>query len=376
MITLENTAAEAAKKAGATQNNSKTISAWVDGGFAQGSKEEFLSARLYDMAQYNAEKLSPILTALAPEAAPVVRTQAVDHTSQIFDAASSRMNGGVIGSATEGRSSGDTVFERGAVWIQLLANKTDFDGNSKVHGFDSKSAGVAMGAEKQVNNDIKLGVGYGHTNGDIDAFERDIDVDTHTVFAYGEYKPNMWFVNGIASFSFTDYDEHKNVAGCGYNAQYDTKTFGLQAMTGYDILPGKAQFTPTAGLRYYRIHRNGYTDSANQRVSSDDMDVLTAVVGTKVSKDIELSNGMNIKPEVRIAATYDLISDKENAVVGLSNSSSYMIEGERLDRFGFETGVGLTVDIHDNVDASIGYEGKFREDYSDHTGMLSVKYKF
>ena len=74
--------------------------------------------------------------------------------------------------------------------------------------------------------------------------------------------------------------------------------------------------------------------------------------------------------------TYDLVSDKENAVVGLLNGSSYFVEGERLDRFGVEAGLGLTVDVNDNVEAAVGYEGRFREDYTDHTGMISAKYKF
>lgn len=377
VVSLVQTAEEVSQSSGGTANNANTANAWVDGGkFPDGSPAQNLANNLAGLAQKDAKGFNDALTALAPEVSPVVKTASVDHSNQVFNAVSTRMSGGVVGSAAEGKSSGDSALDGGATWVQLLANKTEFDGNSKAHGFDSKSAGIALGAEKQINGEVKAGAGYAYTSGDIDAFMRDIDVDTHTVFAYGEYKPNNWFVNGVASYSFSDYDERKNVAGSRYKAKYDVNNIGLQAMTGYDTELNNVDVTPIAGLRYNRIHRDGYTDSVGQRVSSDTMDVLTAVAGVKVGKDFATDQGMRWRPEARVAMTYDLVSDKENAVVGLLNGSSYFVEGERLDRFGVEAGLGLTVDVNDNVEAAVGYEGRFREDYTDHTGMISAKYKF
>ena len=85
---------------------------------------------------------------------------------------------------------------------------------------------------------------------------------------------------------------------------------------------------------------------------------------------------MNIKPEARIAATYDLMNDDVNSVVTLANGSAYMVEGDALDRFGMEFGAGVTTEVNDNVEFALGYEGKFREDYQDHTGLVNLKYKF
>lgn len=377
VVSLVQTAEEVSQSSGGTANNANTANAWVDGGkFPDGSPAQDLANNLAGLAQKDAKGFNDALTALAPEVSPVVKTASVDHSNQVFNAVSTRMSGGVVGSAAEGKSSGDSALDGGATWVQLLANKTEFDGNGKAHGFDSKSAGIALGAEKQINGEVKAGAGYAYTSGDIDAFMRDIDVDTHTVFAYGEYKPNNWFVNGVASYSFSDYDERKNVAGSRYKAKYDVDNIGLQAMTGYDTELNNVDVTPVAGLRYNRIHRDGYTDSVGQRVSSDTMDVLTAVAGVKVGKDFATGQGMLWRPEARVAMTYDLVSDKENAVVGLTNGFSYFVEGERLDRFGIEAGLGLTVDVNDNLEAVVGYEGRFREDYTDHTGMISAKYKF
>lgn len=133
-------------------------------------------------------------------------------------------------------------------------------------------------------------------------------------------------------------------------------------------------------LRYIYEYLNGVRREVEpeliDRISANDSDILTGVIGAKISKNFELSNGMNIKPEARIAATYDLFNDDVNSVVTLANGSAYAVEGEALDRFGMEFGAGVTAEVNDKVELSFGYEGKFREDYQDHTGLINAKYKF
>lgn len=107
-----------------------------------------------------------------------------------------------------------------------------------------------MGIHKAINKDVKAGISYSYTDTDVDAYRRNIDVKSHTFIAYGEYKPSNWFVNGIASYGMSDYDEHKKVFG-GVKADYDVKSYGLQAMTGYDACVRGLNVTPQAGLRYH-----------------------------------------------------------------------------------------------------------------------------
>lgn len=316
------------------------------------------------------------LTAVAPEIAPMVQKTQVETSNQVFGAVGTRLSGGSISTGGEGMASGDNVFERAAMWVQGLFNKSKLDDTSKAKGFDADTNGLALGFEKFVTDDVKAGVGYAYSKTDIDGFMRSTDVDTHTALLYGEYKPSNWYVNGIATYGWSDYSEKKTVAGVNVKADYDVETLGLQAMTGYEMNVSGLGVTPEAGLRYVHIKQDSYKDSADQRVSANDSDILTGVIGAKVSKDFELSNDMNIRPEARVAATYDLMNDDVNSVVTLANGSAYAVEGEALDRFGMEFGAGVTAEVNDNIEFSLGYEGKFRQDYQDHTGLLNVKYKF
>ena len=355
---------------GANGNQAGTIAAFVDG-LSGNAQADNITNQISTLVQSgNVKGAARLAKEVAPVAAPVAQSQVTETTNQVFGAVATRLSGGSVSSAAEGKSSGDSVFERAAMWVQGLFNKSKYDGSND---FKTDSTGLALGAEKYLNSDVKVGAGYAYTNSDVKQGDRKIDVDTHTAFVYGEYKPSDWYVNGIASYNWGDYDEKKYG---GLSGKYDVNSIALQAMTGYDFHMNGAVVTPEAGLRYINIHQDSYTDTAGQRVSENSSEYLTGIVGAKIKKDYTLSNGMNIRPEARLAMTYDLVNDNSNASVMLANGSAYQVRGEALDRFGVEAGVGLTAEVDDNVEVSLGYEGKFRDHYKDHTGLLNAKYKF
>ena len=370
---------EIAASSGANSNQASTISA-VTSGTTGNATFDAAANSINDLMQSSdkndVKAATDAATALAPETAPMVQHTQTQTANQVFGAVGTRLTGGSISTGGEGMSSGDNIFERASLWVQGLFNKSKLDDTASAKGFDADSNGIAMGAEKHINDNTKVGLGYAYTKTDIDGFMRSTDVDTHTAFVYGEYKPSNWYVNAIASYGWSDYSEDKNVLGVGVKSDYDAETFGLQAMTGYDMQMKNFGLTPEVGLRYVHISQDGYTDSAGQKVSSSDSDILTGVIGAKISKNFALENGMNLKPEARIAATYDLMNDDTSSVVTLANGSAYAVEGDALDRFGMEFGAGLTAEVNDNVELSLGYEGKFRQDYQDHTGLLNAKYNF
>lgn len=369
--------AELAATTGATASQATALLAVTSGAESDNANFDKAAEAINDMFQTQGGERAALeeVDAMGADTAPVVRTTQTNIANQVFSAVASQLSGGSVASTSEGASSGD-AFSGVKTWIRTLFNHGKHDSTSKTNGFDSDTYGVAFGADKQIDAKTKVGVGYAYNQTDIDSHRRDIDVDTHTAILYGEYKPSNWFVNGIATYNWSEYDEKKNVAGANADGKYDVDTIGLQAMTGYDMQVNGFNLTPEAGLRYVRIDQDGYTDNLGTKVGSNISDILTGVVGVKASKDFALDNGMNIRPEARLAATYDLMDDDNNAAVTLANGQGYVVDGEDLDRFGIEAGLGLAADVSDNWEVSAGYEGHYRSDYTDHTGMLNAKYKF
>lgn len=366
---------------GGTQNNANTANAWLEGNsFANGSE----AAKIYDELDYLSQygqgsEYIDALTALAPDAAPLVRSLTTENSNQIFNAVQNRLEGGSslkmkpgrAGRYARGLASGD-MYREDAIWVQGLYNHSELSDTKEAKGFEIDSYGGAIGIDNYVTDSLKLGIGYAYTHGDISGFLRDTDVDTHTGFVYGEFKPNRWFLNAVASYSFAGYDEEKRVSAFKVKGNYDVNAFGAQVMTGYKM----GYVTPELGVRYLNIKQDAYEDSIGQRVDAVSNDVLTGVFGLRIKQDFFPNRGFSIRPEVHVAATYDFVQDDAVSVVSLPNGSVYQIKGETLDKFGLEAGAGLTLDVGNRLEMAVSYEGKFRKDYTDHSGLVNMKFKF
>lgn len=366
---------------GGTENNANTANAWLEGNnFANGSE----AAKVYDELDYLSQygqgsEYVDALTALAPDAAPLVRSLTTENSNQIFNTVQNRLEGGSslrmkpgrAGRYARGLASGD-MYREDAIWVQGLYNHSELSDTKEAKGFEIDSYGGAIGLDNYVTDSLKLGIGYVYTHGDISGFLRDTDVDTHTGFVYGEFKPNRWFLNAIASYSFASYDEEKRVSTFKVKGDYDVNAFGAQVMTGYKM----GYVTPELGVRYLNVKQDAYEDSIGQRVDAVSNDVLTGVFGIRIKQDFFPNRGFSIRPEVHFAATYDFVQDDAISVVSLPNGSVYQIEGENLDKFGLEAGAGLTLDVGNRLEMAVSYEGKFRKDYTDHSGLVNMKFKF
>ena len=106
------------------------------------------------------------------------------------------------------------------------------------------------------------------------------------------------------------------------------------------------------------------------------MSVMTAVASAKFSKDMYGYDCQYMRPEAYFAVTYDLVSDRDNAVVSLTNGSGYVVRGKRLNRLGVEVGAGITAEITKHFDINVKYVGAFKNDYQNHTGYIGIRYKF
>ena len=310
----------------------------------------------------NVEEAIKATKDLAPTTSQQIISVSESVNKLLSNAVGSRM-------ASIGRAGGD-AFIGGSTWAQVLYNHAKQSRGNKTDGFRANSSGVALGVDGKVNKDFLIGIGYGYTDTRAKTGGHKIDIDGNNIFAYAEYQPNRWYINGMLNYGFAKYHEKKAPAGIFMKAKYDVNSYAADLMTGYDLNSG---FTPEAGLRYLLVEQKAYNDGA-QRIKADNSDVLTGVAGIKYGADIKAEEWI-IKPALRLAATYDMISDNSKANVSVIGGGNYQITGKRLHRFGVETGLSVVAG-YENWDFSIDYNSGFRKDFQSYTGMLKAKYNF
>lgn len=222
----------------------------------------------------------------------------------------------------------------------------------------------------QINENTTVGVGYAYGKTDADSLGRETDVEAHSIYGYAKYQPDLWYLRGLLSLGTAKYEEKSNISGFINHGDYHVHNLGANAYLGYDLPNG---FTPEAGLRFNYIERENYRDSLGQQVKTDDVDIVTAVIGAKYATSIKAKN-MIFTPQAYVALTYDVLSDDVNAIVNIADSI-YNITAKKLSRFGAEAGIGAKINVG-NWDFSAGYDLGIRDDYLSQTGMLKVKYNF
>ena len=299
--------------------------------------------------------------AINPEKASVTQSVSTSVQNTVTTLASNRM-----AMPATGRNGGDGDFGVNSIWAQGLYNKTKLN-----EQFNSYTRGIAAGIDGKINDDVTIGVGYAYNHSDVALVSRDTEIDSHSVFAYGQYKPSEWYVNATVNYTMSDYTESGDALGIAVASDYSTSAFGAQLMTGYDFADG---ITSEFGLRYLHVNGNTYTNSFGIENSTADANYMTAVLGTKYTLDITAGNA-TIRPELRYAVKYDMISDMTSTVVTMPGLTPYVLTGDRLSRLGAEFGLGLTVN-YDSVDLSVSYDVEVREGYTSQTGMIKAKYNF
>ncbi|MCQ2571963.1 MAG: autotransporter domain-containing protein [Alphaproteobacteria bacterium] len=332
------------------------------------------SSTLNDLAVIIQEKLATgdvedkavveeITNAIHPETQSVVQSMTSNVQTTITNLAVSRM----MTPVAVGHSGGDVAMTSGGVWVQGIFNKS-----KQSDSFDGYTRGIAAGMDGTLDKVFTVGAGYSYTHSDINGTLRDTEIDNLTAFAYAQYKPTSWFMNGVASYTMSAYSETGDVYGTPVTADYNVDSFGAHVSTGYTFQDG---MTPEIAVRYMHINGAEYTNSLGIQNKLEKSDYLTASVGTKYAFDVKPTKNLSIRPELQYSFKYDVLSDKQIINVTMPGIDTYVLNGERLSRLSGEFGIGLGIEYR-GLNLSANYDVETRDRYTSQTGRLKFRYNF
>lgn len=298
---------------------------------------------------------------LNPEEKPVAHSVASSVQNQVMNTLTNRM--AALG--TVGRNGGDINAEYG-FWAHGLINKSKY--GAQFHG---TTRGTAIGVDALINRAFTIGAGYAYASTDMHSRDRTTDIDSNTLFVYGQYKPAKGYVNGALNYTKSKYQENIKAFDMGISSDHDVITYGGQVMTGYDFGVG---LTPEMGVRYLHMSQDDYRKGL-ATVKGTDSDFVTGTAGMKYSFLIKNTGKTKWRPELRAAATYDFVSDDTAVTVTMPGAAPYIVDGDRLSRFGGEFGLGVSIESP-GLTLTLSYDLDLHEDYTSQTGMAKLKLMF
>ena len=345
---------------GGTDNNIATAMTWDKAKYLPEGEAVEMQKLLKDLAQNDKYRYVKALTDLAPTDSMELVGITQDLNNLISKQIAIRMN-------RRGINSGYSFDNQ---WIKTLYNESKQDENDKSYGFDGKTAGIALGTDGKISANTTAGIGYAYNKSDVDSLDRSIKVYGNTFFTYGKYQPADWYILGLVHYGYAKYREKNYIRHLAGKAKYGVQNYGARAYLGYFFGNG---FLAETGLRYTRVDRRSYTDSFDQHVKTDGIDVLTGTIGLNYLTNIPYGKFI-WSPRARFVATYDIVSDDSNSTVSIGDGI-YNITGKRLNRLGMEVGAGLGLG-YGKWEFSLEYDFGARKDYVSHTESLNVKYNF
>ena len=315
------------------------------------------------------KKAVKALDNLGGNVSPVVQSIASSHFKGITDAVSDQVK---LTSKVEGTSGGDET-SNAQVWVKALYGHAKYDDKGD---FKANETGFVAGIQKQITDTLTVGVGYAYGHADIAQSGRDTTAQTNTGFAFAKYQPNKWFVEGVVSYSRSQYEESKNILSTQSDGTYNVDTFAVQAMAGYNLDYQDIVVTPKLGLKYMNINQEAYVDSLDTHIGNNTYRYMTAMAGIDIRAPYKTVHGLYIRPTAGVMFGYDIISDDTTSINTLSNGAVYTAEGNALDRFSTNVNLGIDAELGDLTTLSVEYLGSFRKSYQEHGGMMKLKQNF
>ncbi|OBW96014.1 autotransporter outer membrane beta-barrel domain-containing protein, partial [Gallibacterium salpingitidis] len=154
------------------------------------------------------------------------------------------------------------------VWAKVLGEWNERDGSSGLSGYQATHSGIAIGSERCVTENTKLGLTAGYLKTDADSYDsaanHNLKADTWQVGVYGNTALTpQWDIDFYAGIGQAYLDGKRHLSFLGRTAESEMKAnhfrTGITLNRAFQVNP-QAKVTPFIGLDYQRVEVEDYIE--------------------------------------------------------------------------------------------------------------------
>jgi predicted outer membrane repeat protein len=244
------------------------------------------------------------------------------------------------------------------IWGRYAGGSADFKSDMN-GGFDADFNGFAAGANIRVSPDSIIGLAIDHTNTSVAVTDISTKGDANSFSVFSKNRSGAFFFNAAANMGWIDWDESKEVAGLGVDADIRSRFFAGEIDGGMAL--GFA--SPRVALRYARVMTDEYSDAAMQTFGAWDADALTAIAGVNLGRRIDAGD-FYLTPALNLSYSRDVYrGGDKNIDVSIGQAAGYGMPVEFPDRDGVSVSAGLWISSKGGLRFGIDYQKEWRGDY-------------
>ena len=238
------------------------------------------------------------------------------------------------------------------IWARAFGRFGNEDAQNGNQGFDTRTAGTAIGGDIEVAEGLSLGAsaGYANTSSEVDFNAAEADIDGEFAALYANYELGRFFVTGIASGGLQQFDLSRKVAVTGGTETARAETDGwlaggsLQAGIKLDFAGGW-RLTPSAGIAYQHQSVDGYNEhgagAGNVKVDDQTSDAIRFNAQLNVARTLSYDS-FAVVPHIRlgVAGQINIGDDVDGA---FSTGDDFTLAQQSDDRAMGLAGAGLDI---------------------------------
>ncbi|OBW90794.1 autotransporter domain-containing protein [Gallibacterium salpingitidis] len=272
------------------------------------------------------------------------------------------------------------------VWAKVLGEWNERDGSSGLSGYQATHSGIAVGSERCVTENTKLGLTAGYLKTDADSYDsaanHNLKADTWQVGVYGNTALTpQWDIDFYAGIGQAYLDGKRHLSFLGRTAESEMKAnhfrTGITLNRAFQVNP-QAKVTPFIGLDYQRVEIEDYIEKGakdfNFAVDKQSTEAFMAKLGIK--GDFQVNDRLSL--QAKAAVGYDMTYRGNYLRAGFVNYPKYRFTLEDCDpsRVRGELDVGAKYQISQNVALGAGVQSTFAKGFNSVAGNVNLSIQF
>lgn len=271
-----------------------------------------------------------------------------------------------------------TKTYKNSVWANTFGGANIIDGES------GGLYGISIGADKEVNENLLLGIYATYASSKIKDKLSVQESDNYQLGIYSSYRFNYsWELNSKLYGQIGDTKQDINLAGSLNNADFNRRFVGLNTNIGKVFNVENDLFLkPFIGVNYYYSYTPSYDEKGSlaRKVESNTNNSLSLELGLESRKYFDESSYLFITPKIE---QYVVNNGEDYVASFVGSNTSFSIKGEEKKKTYGQLIVGGNVSLNDRLNLDVGIGAKQilagKVDSKNETylsGNVGIKYRF
>ncbi|MBR2149045.1 MAG: autotransporter outer membrane beta-barrel domain-containing protein [Campylobacter sp.] len=271
-----------------------------------------------------------------------------------------------------------TKTYKNSVWANTFGGANIIDGES------GGLYGISIGADKEVNENLLLGIYATYASSKIKDKLSVQESDNYQLGIYSSYRFNYsWELNSKLYGQIGDTKQDINLAGSLNNADFNRRFIGLNTNIGKVFNVENDLFLkPFVGVNYYYSYTPSYDEKGSlaRKVESNTNNSLSLELGLESRKYFDESSYLFITPKIE---QYVVNNGEDYVASFVGSNTSFSIKGEEKKKTYGQLIVGGNVSLNDRLNLDVGIGAKQilagKVDSKNETylsGNVGIKYRF